>query len=94
VKTYAELFEMHGFGGRLAGIRDAFMDGGGEPLVEAVGAEMTARFSVAGARAEVREELARRAPSADRLWLTVPHHQQDADALARWQRSLIETLGR
>lgn len=94
VKTYAELFEMHGFGGRLAGIRAAFMEGAGERLVEAVGPEMAECFSVAGTTEEVRGALARRAASADRLWLTVPHHRQSADRMSAWQRSLLRALGR
>lgn len=94
VRTYAELFEMHGFGGRLHGIRAAFMEGGGERLVEAVGPEMADRFSVAGSSEDVRGRLAARAASADRLWLSVPHHQQSADEMSAWQRSLLRALGR
>ena len=78
----------------MRGIRATFMEGGGDRLVEAVGPEMVDRFSVAGTAEDVRRRLARRVSSADRLWLTVPHHQQSADEMGVWQRSLLRALGR
>ena len=94
VTPYAEVFEMHGFGARLPGIRRAFMDGGGVALVDAFGPEMTDRFSIHGTSTAVRSAAAERGRGVDRLWLTVPHHQQSAAEMSAWQRSLLRACER
>jgi probable F420-dependent oxidoreductase len=95
VKTYEPLFAGHGFGARLPGIRRAFLDGEPDRLAEAVGEDMAATFAAAGTTDEVR---ARAASSwqgrVARLWVTPPHHLQDAAATARWRRGILAAFGR
>jgi probable F420-dependent oxidoreductase len=93
VKTYEELFAGHGFGGRIAAIRRAFLAGDGARLADAVGEDMTDAFAAAGTVAEVRERARAYEGLADRLWATPPHHMQGPEDTARWQRGILEALG-
>lgn len=93
VRTYAEMFSEHGFGDRLGPIREAFVAGDGERLVEAVGPEMTHAFAAAGSVAHVRGRGRAYEGLADRLWATPPHHMQDAAAVRRWQAGILEAFG-
>ncbi len=94
VKTYEPLFEEHGYAGRLPGIRRAFMSGEPGALADAVGPEMTATFAAAGTSAEVCSRVAAYEGRVDRLWVTTPHHLQDAPAIGAWQRAILRTLAR
>ncbi len=93
VRTYEELFAEHGFGGRLGAIRKAFLAGDGDRLAEAVGEDMTDVFAAAGTAADVRERARAYEGLADRLWAAPPHHMQDHDDTARWQRGILEAFG-
>ena len=92
VRTYAGMFSELGFAARLPAIRDAFMRGDGEGLVEAVGHEMADAFSASGPPAEVRERARAYEGLADRLWATPPHHLQESGALRGWQAGILEAF--
>jgi probable F420-dependent oxidoreductase len=94
VRTYEPLFAGHGFGERLGAIRRAFAAGDPEGLVEAVGEDMTERFAAAGTAQAVRARVTAWEGLAERLWATPPHHVQDPAATERWQRGILEALGR
>jgi probable F420-dependent oxidoreductase len=94
VKTYEPLFRAHGFDGRLAEIRRAFMQGGADRLAEAVGEDMTRVFAAAGTTPEVRAQAQRYVGTVDRLWVTPPHHLQSAHQTSRWQRALLGAFAR
>ena len=93
VRTYQGMFSEHGFGDRLPAIRDAFLAGDGDRLVDAVGPEMTHAFTAAGGVEEVRARARGYEGLADRLWATPPHHLQDAAAVRRWQAGILEAFG-
>ncbi|MGD9694527.1 MAG: LLM class flavin-dependent oxidoreductase [Thermoleophilia bacterium] len=93
VRTYHELFALHGFADRLPAIRRAFLAGDGEGLVEAVGEEMTDAFAAAGTVEQVRERARAYEGLTDRLWATPPHHMQPPAEIARWQAGILEAFG-
>ena len=94
VKTYERLFEMHGFGGRLPGIRRAFLERSPDALVEAVGREMAECFAATGTPGDVRERArAAFGQGYSRLWATAPHHLQSPEDLARWQAGIRRAFG-
>ena len=93
VRTYEGMFSEHGFASRLGGIRDAFMAGDRERMVEAVGPDMTAAFAAAGTAAEVRASARRYEGLADRLWATPPHHGQSHEDVRRSQAGILEAFG-
>jgi probable F420-dependent oxidoreductase len=92
VRTYAGMFSEHGFAGRLPAIRDAFMAGDTDRLVEAVGPDMADAFSASGTPAEVRAKARAWEGVADRLWASPPHHAQPPEAVARWQAGILEAF--
>jgi alkanesulfonate monooxygenase SsuD/methylene tetrahydromethanopterin reductase-like flavin-dependent oxidoreductase (luciferase family) len=93
VRTYEPLFAGHGFGARLSAIRRAFLEGGPDALAEAVGEDMAAVFAAAGTTEEVRARAAAWEGRVARLWVTPPHHLQDATATGRWQRGILRAFG-
>ena len=92
VRTYAGMFSEHGFAARLPGIREAFLAGDVDRLVEAVGPEMADAFSASGTPDEVRERARAWEGLADRLWATPPHHGQPPAAVAAWQAGILEAF--
>ena len=94
VKTYKGLFAEHGHDGRLPAIQRAFISGVPGALADAVGPEMTDTFAAAGTGEEVRARVAAYEARVDRLWVTPPHHDQDAAAIGGWQRAIIRALAR
>ena len=94
VRTYEPLFSGVGFGGRLGAIRRAFLGGDAQRLADAVGGDMVDAFAAAGTSAEVLGRARAQAPAVDRLWLTPPHHGQDAADTGRWQEGILRTFGR
>jgi probable F420-dependent oxidoreductase len=94
VRTYEDLFSGHGFGDRLEDIRRAFLTGDPDRLADAVGEDMARSFAAAGTAAEARERARAYEGVVDRLWVTAPHHLQDADATVRWQAGILRAFGR
>jgi len=93
VKTYEPLFAGEGFAGRLPGIRTAFVVRDADRLAEAVGEDMTDAFAAAGTLADVRRRAGAWEGLADRLWVTPPHHLQEAPEVARWQEGILSAFG-
>jgi probable F420-dependent oxidoreductase len=93
VRTYEPLFAGHGFGSRLAAIRQAFMEGGADRLAEAVGEDMTDVFAAAGTSERALARARAYVGLADRLWLTPPHHLQGQEDAARWQAGILTAFG-
>lgn len=93
VRTYAGMFSEHGFADRLPAIRAAFLAGDGARMVDAVGPDMTAAFAAAGTRAEVVARAREHEAVCDRLWVTPPHHLQDADDVRHWQDGILGAFG-
>jgi len=92
VRTYVGMFSEHGFADRLGPIREAFMAGDVERLIEAVGPDMADAFSAAGTPEEVRRKARAWEGAADRLWVSPPHHGQSPEAVARWQAGILEAF--
>jgi probable F420-dependent oxidoreductase len=92
VRTYVGMFSDHGFAARLPAIRDAFLAGDGERLVEAVGPEMTDAFAASGTPVQVRDRARAYEGLADRLWATPPHHLQPPAQARRWQAGILEAF--
>ncbi|HSI30341.1 MAG TPA: hypothetical protein VK951_03325, partial [Miltoncostaeaceae bacterium] len=92
VRTYAGMFSEHGFADRLTPIREAFMAGDPDRLVDAVGPDMAEAFSASGTPAQVREKARAWEGLADRLWVSPPHHGQSPAAVAGWQAGILEAF--
>jgi alkanesulfonate monooxygenase SsuD/methylene tetrahydromethanopterin reductase-like flavin-dependent oxidoreductase (luciferase family) len=92
VRTYVGMFSEHGYAARLPAIREAFVAGDGERLVEAVGPEMADAFSASGTPAQVRDRARVYEGLADRLWVTPPHHLQSPAQSRRWQAGILEAF--
>jgi probable F420-dependent oxidoreductase len=92
VRTYAGMFSEHGFADRLPGIREAFVAGDVDRVVEAVGPDMADAFSASGTPERVRERARAWEGLADRLWATPPHHGQAPAAVAGWQAGILEAF--
>ncbi|HMO00111.1 MAG TPA: LLM class flavin-dependent oxidoreductase [Miltoncostaeaceae bacterium] len=92
VRTYVGMFSEHGFADRLGPIREAFLAGDLERVVEAVGPDMADAFSASGTPEQVREAARGWEGLADRLWVSPPHHGQSPAAVAGWQAGILEAF--
>jgi probable F420-dependent oxidoreductase len=92
VRTYVGMFSEHGFAGRLGPIREAFMAGDTDRLIDAVGPDMADAFTASGTPAQVRDKARAWEGLADRLWVSPPHHGQSPAAVARWQDGILEAF--
>ncbi|MGH2829035.1 MAG: LLM class flavin-dependent oxidoreductase, partial [Actinomycetota bacterium] len=92
-RTYAPVFEMHGFAGTTAALRDAFGKGDFEAMIAAVSDEMAETYSVFGTPDEVREKIRRWEGLADEVILGPPWASADFAKTAETFDGLIEAFG-
>jgi alkanesulfonate monooxygenase SsuD/methylene tetrahydromethanopterin reductase-like flavin-dependent oxidoreductase (luciferase family) len=92
-RTYAPVFEIHGFGEATAALRDAFGRGDVAGMIDAVSDEMAETYSVFGTPDEAREKLRRWNGLADEVILGPPWASPDFAKTAETFDALIDTFG-
>jgi probable F420-dependent oxidoreductase len=93
VKTYANIFEMSGFGPEAERIREAFGLGDVDAMVDAVSEDMVDEFAVAGTPAQVSARLRRYDALADHVVLFPPSFRIEPERVAENLAMLIDTCG-
>jgi hypothetical protein len=93
VRTYAPLFEMHGFADNAAAAGDAFRKGDFAGLAAAISDEMVETYCAAGPLEKVRARVEETADRADGLFLSPPTYFIAPDRLAAYQHRIIEAFG-
>jgi probable F420-dependent oxidoreductase len=90
VRTYAPLWEMHGFGEEAAAVGDAFRAGDFAAMPAAVPDEMVDLYCAAGPLDKVRARIAEVAERGDGVFLTPPSYFIPPDEIAAYQRRILE----
>jgi probable F420-dependent oxidoreductase len=92
VRTYAPLWEMHGFGEAAAAVGDAFRAGDFASMPGHVNEEMVDTYCAAGPLDKVRERVERVAERADGVFLTPATYFIAPDRIAEYQRRIVEAF--
>ena len=93
VRTYHELFALHGFGERAAIVRERFRAGDVQGMIDACSDEMVDAFTIAGHPDEVRARLQAYQGVADVVKVTPPTHNVSPEVTRHVQRAILELLG-
>jgi alkanesulfonate monooxygenase SsuD/methylene tetrahydromethanopterin reductase-like flavin-dependent oxidoreductase (luciferase family) len=93
VKTYAPLWEMHGFGEQAAAAGEAFRRGDLAAVPAAIPDEMVETYCAAGPLDKVRARVEATAERADGLFLTPPTYFISAEELSEFQGRIIDAFG-
>lgn len=92
-RTYAPVFEIHGFTGVTEKLREAFGRGDYDGMIAAVSDEMAETYAVFGTPDEAREKIKRWDGIADEVILSPPWASADYTKTAETFDALIETFG-
>jgi probable F420-dependent oxidoreductase len=92
VRTYAPLFEMHGFAEAAAAAGDAFRKGDFGGLGAAISDEMVDTYCAAGPLDKVRARVEETAERANGLFLTAPTYFIAPQQLVEYQHRIIEAF--
>ena len=92
VRTYAPVWELHGFESEAAAAGDAFRKGDLAGVPAAITDEMVDTYTAAGPLDKVRERVESVAERADALFLTPPTYFLPPEQLAEYQHRLIESF--
>jgi probable F420-dependent oxidoreductase len=92
VRTYAPLWEMHGFGDAARDVGDAFRAGDLGRMPSLVPDGMVDAFCAAGPLDKVRARVDEVAERADAVFLSPPTYFIPPDELAAYQRRIIEAF--
>ncbi len=90
VRTYAPIWEMHGFGEEATAVGDAFRAGDFAAMPAAVSDEMVDTYCAAGPLDKVRARVAEVAERGDGVFLTPPSYFIEPGSMAAYQRRIIE----
>ena len=93
-KAYGPVMEAAGFGREAAAVRDAFLAGDHQTMIEAVSDTMLAEMAVAGTASEVRDMLPTLERRYDHAALYSPSFTLPAERVAENTRAIIETFAR
>jgi probable F420-dependent oxidoreductase len=93
VKTYAPLWEMHGFGENAAAAGEAFRRGDLAGVPAAISDEMVEAYCAAGPLDKVRARVEETAERADGLFLTPPTYFISPEELSEFQNRIIDAFG-
>jgi probable F420-dependent oxidoreductase len=93
VKTYAPLWEMHGFEDEAAAAGEAFRRGDLAAVPAAISDAMVEAYCAAGPLDKVRERVEATAERADGLFLTPPTYFISAEELSEFQNRIIDAFG-
>src|ERR1700742_1521093 len=93
VKTYAPLWEMHGFEAEAAAAGEAFRRGDLAAVPAAISDAMVEAYCAAGPLDKVRARVEATAERADGLFLTPPTYFISAAELSEFQNRIIDAFG-
>jgi probable F420-dependent oxidoreductase len=93
VKTYAPLWEMHGFSDHAAAAGEAFRRGDLAAVPAAIPDAMVEAYCAAGPLDKVRERVEATAERADGLFLTPPTYFISPAELSEFQNRIIDAFG-
>ena len=93
VRTYAPLWELHGFGDAAAAVGDAFRSGDLEAMPGHVPDEMVDTYCAAGPFDKVRNRVEEVAQRADGVFLTPATYFIAPDRIAAYQARIVEAFG-
>jgi probable F420-dependent oxidoreductase len=93
VKTYAPLWEMHGFADQAAAAGEAFRRGDLAAVPAAIPDAMVEAYCAAGPIDKVRERVQATAERADGLFLTPPTYFISPEELSEFQNRIIDAFG-
>jgi probable F420-dependent oxidoreductase len=92
VRTYAPLWEMHGFGDAAAAVGDAFRRGDFAAMPGLIPDEMVDAYCAAGSLEKVRARVAAVAERGDGVWLGPPTYFLAPEEIAAYQRRIVEAF--
>jgi probable F420-dependent oxidoreductase len=92
VRTYAPLWEMHGFGEAAAAVGDAFRSGDFAGMPGLVPDEMVDAYCAAGPIDKVRARVAEVAERGDGVFLTPPTYFLSFEEITEYQRRIVEAF--
>jgi probable F420-dependent oxidoreductase len=92
VRTYAPLWEMHGFGEAAAAVGEAFRAGDLAAMPGHVPDEMVDAYTAAGPLDKVRERVEAVAERADGVFLTPPSYFLAPAEIAEYQRRIVDAF--
>ena len=93
VRTYAPLFEIHGFGEQAAAVRAAFRAGDLAAVAGHVSDAMVDSYCAAGPLDKVRAKVAEVAERGDAVALMPPTYFLEAERIAEYQRRILAAFG-
>lgn len=89
VRTYAPLWELHGFGAEAEAVRTAFRAGDLARVAASVTDEMVDAYCAVGPLDKVRERVAEVAERGDAVSLTPPAYFLPPERIAEYQRRIV-----
>jgi probable F420-dependent oxidoreductase len=92
VRTYAPLWEMHGFGDAALQVGEAFRSGDLARMPSLVPEEMVDAYCAAGSLDKVRARVEEAGERGDGVFLTPPTYFISPDELAAYQRRIVEAF--
>jgi probable F420-dependent oxidoreductase len=92
VRTYAPLWEMHGFGDAAAAVGDAFRSGDFGAMPGHVSDEMVDTYCAAGPLDKVRRRVEQVAERADGVFLTPATYFIEPERIAAYQARIVEAF--
>jgi len=92
VRTYAPLWEMHGFGDAARAAGEAFRAGDLAAMPASVPDEMVDAYCAAGPLDKVRERVTEVAQRGDGVFLTPPTYFLAPEELAEYQRRIVDAF--
>ena len=93
VRTYAPLWELHGFGDQAAAVGNAFRAGDLANVASHVTDEMVDTYCAAGPIDKVRAKVAEIAERGDGIGITPPTYFLAPEQIDEYQRRIIEAFG-
>jgi probable F420-dependent oxidoreductase len=94
VRTYAPLWEMHGFGDAAAAVGEAFRRGDLAAMPTHVADEMVDAYCAAGPLDKVRERVEAVAERGDGIWLGPPTYFLAPEQIAAYQQRIVDAFAR
>ncbi|GIW47333.1 MAG: luciferase-like protein [Deltaproteobacteria bacterium] len=94
VRTYEPPFKLHGFEKETMQIREAFLKGDVESMIQGVSDDMIDAFAVVGTPDECRKRIKEYMNHIDLPILSAPHYFLDFEEVREYQRALLNTFGR
>jgi probable F420-dependent oxidoreductase len=92
VRTYAPLWELHGFGDAATAVGEAFRRGDFAAMPDHVPDEMVDTYTAAGPLDKVRERVEAVAERGDGIWLTPPTYFLAPEEIGEYQRRIVEAF--